>query len=257
MRLSTVLASSLALSAYAAPAYPNFDIKNAINPGDSFESLSEYFNLLATRVQLAKVLSSPPICDISKAVMPVAPVALPPPSPGLKVSHVAVGRGTQNYTCASNSASVKPEANGAVATLFNASCVAALYPDLLNRIPGMALRFDISDPAQLGASPLPVSGTHYFKDKKTPYFNLNTNKGNFGEAWAKKENDTPAPATAATGRKGEKAVAWLKLSTLEGTSGKIKEVYRVTTAGGSAPATCEGMPANFEVQYATVQVSLS
>lgn len=177
-------------------------------------------------------------------------MALPPVSNGLHLSHVAVGRGTQNYTC-SDDASSAPAAVGAVATLFNASCVAALYPDLLEALPGMAVHFDLTDAEQLGASALQVSGHHYFSNLTTPFFNLDAAGGpQLGEAPCAKANATAAPTAAAVGMEGEKAVAWLKLKTVEGTKGDVKEVYRLTTAGGSAPATCKDMPASFEIQYA-------
>lgn len=177
-----------------------------------------------------------------------APSGFPSPSEGLKVKHVAIGRGTQNYTCETNNADAEPVAAGALAHLFNASCVAALYPDLLDRIPAMALRFNISDAEQLGASPLKPTGIHYFTESKTPYFNIGDGQG---EAWCAKDSESAAPSTAAVGQKDEKAVAWLKLDANKNSTGSIKEVYRVTTAGGSPPATCEGMPEKFEVEYAS------
>lgn len=70
MRLSTILASTLAVVASAAPTFPDFNIKDVVNPDDTLDSLSEYFNLLATRVQLAKVQSETPTCDVSQAQMP-------------------------------------------------------------------------------------------------------------------------------------------------------------------------------------------
>jgi hypothetical protein len=54
------------------------------------------------------------------------------------------------------------------------------------------------------------------------------------------------------GPSGSAAVPWLKLLAKDGATGGIKEVYRVDTAGGSAPATCQGQPANIQVQYSAV-----
>lgn len=248
MRFSTVLVSAFAVAVSAAPTFPNFNIKDATNPSDTLEALSDYFNLLASKVQLAKVLNEAPTCDVTTAKMPAIGDELASPSEGLKVKSVVVGRGTQNYTCDAGNASAEPKAAGAVATLFDASCVAALYPDLVEKIPGMALRFNMSDPEQLGASPLPSVGVHYFKDATTPFFDI----GNDVQFFGKKDDDAPAPATAAKGQNGESAVAWLKLNSVEGTTADVKEVFRVNTAGGAPPATCADMPATFEVQYATV-----
>lgn len=181
----------------------------------------------------------------------IVPSDIPPPTKGFKVRHVAVGRGTQNYTCDTSDPSSPPTAVGAVATLFNASCVAALYSDLLEQIPGMAVHFNLTDEHQLGPSQLPVSGVHYFANATTPFFDLRTQALDIGEAPCAKNNSAPAPANAPTGQLGEAAVPWLKLTTREGATGNLKEVYRLSTAGGSAPATCEGMPAQFQVQYSS------
>jgi hypothetical protein len=73
-----------------------------------------------------------------------------------------------------------------------------------------------------------------------------------GFAPCAKNNSVPAPAGASVGQGGvgAGAVPWLKLVTRLGATGGLEEVYRINTAGGSAPATCAGMPATFEVQYA-------
>lgn len=70
MRVSTILVSTLAVATSAAPTFPDLNLNKVINPDDTLDSLSEYFNLLATRVQLAKVQSEAPTCDISQAQMP-------------------------------------------------------------------------------------------------------------------------------------------------------------------------------------------
>lgn len=184
---------------------------------------------------------------------------------GLVLKHVAIGRGTQNYTCDLSNTTAIPSAVGAVATLFNASCVAATYPDLLNMLPRVALAFNLTaaeDRAAYADNLVPaatnhrlapgnyaISGHHYFLTTTTPFFDLDTTNGNLGAVAAAKNASASAPADAAAGQGGEKAVAWLKLTAKEGAAGRIQEVYRVETAGGSQPATCTGMPAEFEVQY--------
>jgi hypothetical protein len=252
MRPSTIAVSLLAVATSAAPTFPSLDLSDAVNAGDTLESMSAYFNVLATRVQLAQAVDEPPSCDVSSAQMPQAPVPLPAPAAGLYIKHVAVGRGTQNYTCEAGNAAAKPKANGAVATLFNTSCVAALYPDLLERIPGMAMQFDLTDADALGPSRLETSGLHYFTNATTPFFNLDSDAGQFGQVHVAKNDSQVAPSTASVGRLGEAAVPWLRLTSIPGATGDLREVFRVFTAGGSAPATCEGQPATFEVQYAAV-----
>ncbi|KAI0115506.1 hypothetical protein GGR51DRAFT_503256 [Nemania sp. FL0031] len=257
---SIVLATLLgASSALAAPAWPQVrsELVNTVGK----EAVSDYFNLLAQKTDAAKLLSFAPSCDVSKAQMPTLSASpLPTPAAGLVVKHVAVGRGTQNYTCDTSTPTAAPVANGAVATLFNASCIAASYPDLLHLLPQLALQFDlpasaasasvIDADAKMGPTNLLVSGKHFFTNATTPFFNLDTTRYRIGEAPCSKLNATNAPADAPKGRGGEGAVPWLRLSANPGATGNLQQVYRVETAGGSAPATCAGMPAQFEVQYA-------
>lgn len=77
MRPSTFLVSSLAvLGANAAPALPKLDLKDIANPAAALDSLSSYFNLLASKVQTSKVRPVVPVCNLSKAQMPISKSAL-------------------------------------------------------------------------------------------------------------------------------------------------------------------------------------
>lgn len=256
MRASTFLVSALAAVATAAPKYPEFDLKTMQEPGAALETLSNYFNMIAYKTQAAKVIGKPPVCDISTAQMPVAPVPMPAPSKGLKPHHIALGRGTQNYTCADSTVNSVPALEGALATLFNISCLAAVSPELVTTVASMAIHFSVDETTHrpLGPTPWPVSGKHYFSSPGVPYFNLNegSTAGKFGEAHCQKNASATAPVAASAGPKGEQAVPWLKLSTIEETTQDIKEVYRVDTVGGSAPATCKGMQDKFTVEYVAV-----
>lgn len=60
----------------------------------------------------------------------------------------------------------------------------------------------------------------------------------------------PAGSVVGQNNSGNGAVPWLYLQTTNGTVGGYKAVYRVNTAGGQPPATCQGMPNVFTVQYA-------
>ncbi|KAK5995863.1 hypothetical protein PT974_04281 [Cladobotryum mycophilum] len=250
MRPSTVLVSTLAVVAHAAPAFPELNIKNLANPVNALDSLSTYLSLVAIKVQNGKATKKAPQCDLSRAQMPLN--GLPSPDAGLTVRHVAVGRGTQNYTCDANNANAVPKAAGAVATLFNVSCIASMYPDLVERMPDMAVNFDLETTKTLGPTVVPVSGVHFFTDATTPFFNLDTPSMDIGEAPCAKNSSVQAPSTAAVGQIGDTAVPWLKLTTKNGATGNIKEVYRVNTAGGNPPTTCKGQPAAFQVQYSAV-----
>lgn len=174
---------------------------------------------------------------------------------GLFLRHVAVGRGTQNYTCDTSNATAIPVAAGAVATLYNSSCLVSTFPDLASKMPEVSLQFNLSDAEQQVLSPsnLAISGHHFFSNSTTPDFDLSSEGLSLGQAPCQKVASVPAPvrATKGQGNVGYGTVPWLKLSTRDGATGGLKEVYRVNTAGGSPPPTCAGQPAAFEVQYAT------
>ncbi|KAL2259596.1 hypothetical protein VTK26DRAFT_6686 [Humicola hyalothermophila] len=253
MHASLLLLSGLIASAWAAPAFPQV-VPEVVVP-KSVQAISEYFNLLAGKVQESRQLGFAPTCDLSSVSLPAGASGLPPPSPGLTLRHIAIGRGTQNYTCAN--ATAEPKATGAVATLFNATCVVATNPDLASALARAALYFPVAQieaARRLSPSNLAVSGLHYFTQNpdSVPFFNLDVSPDwKLGEIPCSKAGSVPAPAGAARGLEGEPAVAWLKLEAKPGATGGLKEVYRVETVGGSPPATCDGMPQSFEVQYAT------
>ncbi|KAF4301137.1 malate dehydrogenase [Botryosphaeria dothidea] len=206
-------------------------------------------------------------CDLSSVTLPLDqapnPTPLPGPSSGLVLSHVAVGRGTQNYTCAGASPSSSPTAKGAVATLFNATCQAARTPDLLYQTPSIALAYDTpSAESALQAYDMLLSGHHYFTSDTTPFFNLDTAEHSYGTVACKKDAAANAPSANSTsalksnyaaGTEGTSNgdVPWLKLAAVQDESGYTwKEVYRLNTAGGQSPKTCDGIDGDFTVEYA-------
>ncbi|OAA66178.1 hypothetical protein ISF_04016 [Cordyceps fumosorosea ARSEF 2679] len=243
----------MAATAFAAPSY--LQINSLANPLAALNAITTYFNLVADKVPNAKsTLGSPLTCDLAKAVMPTLP-GLPSPAPGSQLRHVAVGRGTQNYTCDGNPSS-KPKAVGAVATLFNVTCLASKYPDVSGHIPGMAVHFDFDASAsaaaaadtsdRLGPATLLVSGHHYFTAAGVPFFDL----GGQGHIPCAKNASADAPSTATVGQKGEVAVPWLRLLATKDATEGLGEVFRVSTAGGSPPDTCKDLNGPFQVEYA-------
>ncbi|KAL2870627.1 DUF3455 domain-containing protein [Aspergillus lucknowensis] len=186
---------------------------------------------------------------------------LPTPSEGLSLKFITLGRGTQNYTCATNANTSAPEAAGATATLFDISCLAALdagantdefhssdqsllhaVPDMLKPIPLGSTDFLATLVNRFTGQNLAI-GKHYFTNEGVPFFDL---RGFSPDDWiaAKKDSEADAPAKPGYGITGD--AAWLKL---KGVEGGIREVYRVHTAGGDPPATCEGMSEVFTVDY--------
>jgi hypothetical protein len=158
---------------------------------------------------------------------------------------VALGRGTQNYTCKTNSKDEKPTAVGAVAHLYNVTCQAARAPAILADITKLALNEPI--PTNNAAEKL-LSGHHEFTLENKPLFALDTDAHKWGYMVGQKAGNSTAPASAVKGPNGMGSVLWLKLTAVEG---DYKEVYRLNTAGGMNWPDCEGRQGNYQVEYAT------
>ena len=96
------------------------------------------------------------------------------------------------------------------------------------------------------------SGFHYFVDT-VPTFDVGIKTQSYGFVSCKKDAAATAPDNSPRGQHGQGygSVPWLKLSDKGGSTG-FKEVYRLNTAGGNAPPTCQGMNNTFEVQYAAL-----
>jgi hypothetical protein len=159
--------------------------------------------------------SAPSACDLSGLTQP--PSTLTPPASDLQLVLVALGEGTQNYTCGAN-LTAAPTAIGAVAQLFDASCAMANNPGASTRALGT-----IEESAK-------SIGAHFFVDNSTPDFDI----VGLGNTQAKKAEDCNAPQPTAD-------VKWLRLEAkAEGSSSAVKQIYRLNTVGGMAPKTCEG-----------------
>ncbi|KAE8354958.1 hypothetical protein BDV28DRAFT_63342 [Aspergillus coremiiformis] len=242
MRSTFVLVACLTAPSLAAPAL--FD--NVYNYSND---LSEFLGRVSKYIERSTDLLSSAACDTSSIKLPTYASKLPAPE-GQRPRYVALGRGTQNYTCASPSTNSTPVAVGAVAKLYNASCIAGRFSDMLNMLPNIEYNIPLpyGESDRLPPANLDLMGHHFF-DGPTPVFNLDTTAVHqYGMVRTKKEAQIDAPPNAIQGNGG--AVAWLYLSTTSGTVGDYSSVYRVDTAGGSPPKTCKDMPAEFTVQYA-------
>lgn len=170
------------------------------------------------------------------------------PDPTNPVQAVTLGRGTQNYTCATSDSGASPKAIGAVATLFDLRALLS-SPDTS---PGrMVLKIftplALNVPRSLLEQVLPSVGTHYFNDQGVPLFDLS--QSNNGHILGKKIANIQAPADSTLGQYG--AVDWLALDARPGSTG-LSRVYRVMTAAGTAPKTCDGMQPTFQIEYAAL-----
>ncbi|OJD34891.1 uncharacterized protein BKCO1_20000111 [Diplodia corticola] len=228
--------------------------------------------------------------DLSCLTLPtVAGAATPLPTipTGYKLKHVALGVGTQNYTCSSDSADAvavtSPSSAGALASLwdigpFLASPLGHLFE---NALPPLALAMygalssnegeswwdaviaqmpwipSASGDTAANTLPSTAFGEHFFSSTLTPTWDLLPSAAMYPDEAAsivfqgKKEGSLDAPRDACPGLNGEGAVPWLYLTKSSTTDDGIAAVYRVITAGGMQPDTCEGLAGQeIEVKYA-------
>ncbi|KAF2084921.1 hypothetical protein K490DRAFT_75564 [Saccharata proteae CBS 121410] len=256
MHLSPAIAFLFTVTPSCILALPTQTSSNTLVQGSQVQKRSTD-ELIYELSSLPRVWQQASQCDLSSVSMPLSqassPSTLPSPSEGLVLSHVAVGRGTQNYTCSGLSPSATPKAVGALATLFNATCASVDSPDLLYTMPSVALQYDVPNAqSALQAYDILLSGHHYFTNTTTPFFNLDTSDHEYGLMAGKKTDSANAPADAIVGQngKGYGAVAWLKISSLDEDGFAFKEVYRLNTAGGQPPSSCQNETGDFTVEYA-------
>jgi hypothetical protein len=171
-----------------------------------------------------------PSCDLSGLSQPASTLA--PPGSDLQLVLVALGEGTQNYTCGAN-LTAAPTAIGAVAQLFDASCALSNDPSAGTKALG-----SIEESAK-------SIGAHFFVDTTTPDFDII----GLGNTQAKKVEDCNAPSPTAD-------VKWLRLEAqAQGSTSAVKQIYRLNTVGGLAPGSCEGRAAgdivtvDYQAQY--------
>lgn len=241
----------------------------------------------------------------------------PLPTPINKLIHIALGRGTQNYSCPANSNTTTiPISTGAIATLYNITSLRlhAASNDQHNLLTALTAgttltSYALSLPNPNGVSSsttmngtdcdnttakidgwsaldLSISGHHYFDPSTSsntsapaiPHFDLNSI--GLGSANAIKNGSSGAPimstlsiaptpfnnassthanATTLTMSAIATDVPWLHLLRSASASNGVdvngwKEVYRVNTRGGFAPANCVGLGLegnDFIVEYAS------
>ncbi|KAG9255831.1 uncharacterized protein F5Z01DRAFT_699671 [Emericellopsis atlantica] len=180
-------------------------------------------------------------------------------SPGkdLRVKHIALGFGIQNYTCNEDLTS---KATGALAMFYD---ITPLYPgqsdqsltiDAFDALPSTTLYsqdiplnfaqpnatiegvveagspFPGTDDLVVDGLSIPFSGHHLFTAAGVPHFEVGNGEIDF---FAYKIDNIKAPASADAGVDGTGAVDWLYLGAVEGSVGATL-VYRVLTVGGAA-----------------------
>ncbi|KAH7090637.1 hypothetical protein FB567DRAFT_296604 [Paraphoma chrysanthemicola] len=196
-------------------------------PTHFFKRCANETSINSTTPDTAPVI---PSCDLSGLSQPTS--TLTPPGADLQLMLVALGQGTQNYTCGAN-LTAAPTAIGAVAQLFDASCALTNDPTASTKALG-----SIEESAK-------SIGAHFFVDNTTPDFDI----AGLGNTQAKKVEDCNAPSPTAD-------VKWLRLEAqAQGSTSQVKQIYRLNTVGGLAPGNCEGRAAGdvvtveYEAQY--------
>ncbi|PWW78751.1 hypothetical protein C7212DRAFT_288693, partial [Tuber magnatum] len=180
------------------------------------------------------------------------------PEPGLALTNVVLGRGTQNYTCADDTENSTPVPQGAEAILYDVSCLAVNHPSLLHELPDVlvqlqnSVQYYITTVFQRLSKEKVIAGHHYFvPDFSTPVFDFRITPDIKRYFSGKKDAGVSATAYASKGSQGQEygAVDWLRLTAGE-KSVESKLAYRVHTAGGKAPGNCKGREKYFEIDYA-------
>lgn len=199
-------------------------------------------------------------------------LALPPSK--LTLKKIAIGHGTQNYTC--TDAISAPKAQGAVAVLYDVRKFAlrtpktGLLPALWAKIPSALLlkplplnklqgsrygahatkTFHKEEDLKLLDFPIAeFLGHHYFDTNGTPMFDLNRVEL---KASVIKLDDAPAPANADKGPLKTGAVAWLQLGdSRKGLSQGLSQVCKVITAGGAGQSYSIAGPGKHSIPYTT------
>ncbi|ELU43035.1 hypothetical protein AG1IA_02940 [Rhizoctonia solani AG-1 IA] len=185
------------------------------------------FYLSTALALVATVLAAPAQqsyeCDVS-GVNLALPSGISVPS-GAKAKHIALGYGTQNYTCGATGTYASA---GAVAKLLDISCLTKTDPELFRDIHEYAYnvkgRWDLIE-SFLGPY-VHFLGHHYFISQSggiAPKFD-------FGQSGHGYVVGAPSPD-------GSQNVDWLEL---ENTSGNLsKYIFRVDTQGGQPPSSCK------------------
>ena len=169
-------------------------------------------------------------CSISNASIPLndTSTSLPHPSSGLNLKYIALGRGTQNYTCENSTASAIPVAVGAAATLFDASCIAAKSLTLLHELPAVigstplgSLAFLVDLLGYSTETPDLILGEHYFNAAGDPVLDLRLS-GLSDWVVATKNASVDAPQISKTVNQN---VAWLELDRKRGKGIAVSNTY--------------------------------
>lgn len=168
------------------------------------------------------------------------------PTPTASPAIIALGVGTQNYTC--NSTAGTYSSNVAIADLYDITSM--LKSNTKDSICKLYLKNSQECESEDNPLQLSLIGEHYFDASSKPNFDFSRSQK--GHLQAKKGAGVPAPDSASKGVGEYKngAVDWLYLlDNGAGASIDLLSVYRVQTAGGKPPSSCTGGE-QIEIPYA-------
>ncbi|EGX44636.1 hypothetical protein TWF173_005154 [Orbilia oligospora] len=208
--LATVLVGAVAVLAAPTPRYTGCKLSGISIPSEAFVDPNNSSNTLpgvAQNEQLAKIV---------------------------------LGYGSQNYSCTNG----VPTPHGAVATLYDLSCAFMVSPEWADVLTRGAVQMDPT--AQLAGIQMLknmfnaqfIAGVHYFKgDFATPAFEFVDKTKFIGGVGGK----IPALLGSDVGKRPLNfgAVPSLKLVAKQGMGSTFSSIYRLHTAGGVAPKTCD------------------
>ncbi|KAF8585904.1 hypothetical protein K439DRAFT_1004890 [Ramaria rubella] len=190
-------------------------------------------------------------CSVAKdkIPLPTGQTTLTVPT-GVTPEFIAAGFGTQNYSC---SAAGTFTSIGALAELFDASCVFDAFQSACSKKASSAEETQASMRAALGPNPT-LLGHHYFVNNPVPGgtglsptfdFRADSEKGNPNAfVITSKIGDIPAPTDPTQN------VDWLELMAIPGQGSLAKNVFRILTIGGQPPSSCTPGSAPITVPYA-------
>ncbi|KAK7177469.1 golgi membrane protein [Paraphaeosphaeria sporulosa] len=226
-----------------------------------FPNLSTAIMAVAAFTSTVDAFPQPPGATSLSTLAKKMPANTLPAPTGLELKYVLLGVGTQNYTCLTGNASDVPDTTGAAAKLYDLGTRLNNDPLAQWKIPaisGLALSLSAFGTWQLELYLMAEGynqwlGNHFFT-LNVPTFSLYKTKTTpHPLAMVSKKAEQDAPKTACQGTKCEGAVKWLYLAddaVPALSQGGVNTVYRLETAGGNKPATCQGRMKYFEVPYA-------
>jgi len=181
-------------------------------------------------------------CDVSASNpdFPAGQTALAVPS-GASTKFIGLGVGVQNYTCSAATGTFASA--GAVATLYDVSCLVKVLGANFSSLPADVTKFEANAPAaaallqkQLGKPPVEL-GVHIFVPSPSgtgisPFFDFTVSQTTATDPTflGAKTGDIASPAGKTVD------VDWLALSHVQGDLATT--VFRVDTSNGVPPTSC-------------------